>query len=156
MKKIVLPFCFIALISIGLLSMNKFPQKFSFSETFNPEKNTTSRNSIKYSDCINLDDMSIATAEGIDMHALQQDVLFEEINLCLEKYQRSLDSTVKNLSTIDAHKFLHSEFQRCKTLISADSLSAIKVYYHKGIMRLCYESDKTLNSISVGTLAQDE
>ncbi|WP_190809605.1 hypothetical protein [Flagellimonas sp. S3867] len=154
MKKIILPFCFIALISIGLLSMNKFPPKFNFSEVLDQKKSKATEHSIKYSDCIEMAEISKFTAQDTDVQVIRGDVLFDEINLCLEKYQRSLDSTVKNLNTIDAHKFLHSEFLRCKNQLNSDSLSVIKAYYHKGIMSLCYDRDKALNSKSVGRVAK--
>ncbi|MGX1929805.1 hypothetical protein [Flagellimonas sp. 2504JD4-2] len=154
MKKIVLPFCFIALISIGLLSMNKFPPKIDFSETLSSEKSKTPEHQIKYSDCINIDDVSNLDFGNIDMQTLQNDVLFEDINQCLEKYELSLDSTIKNLNTIDAHEFLHNEFLRCKKLMDTDSLSAIKKYYNKGIMNICYDRDKKLNSGSFGRVAK--
>lgn len=154
MKKIVLPFCFIALISIGLLSMNKFPQKFDFSKPLNSEKSTPQEHQARYSDCISLKDVSNIEARDIDIPLEQKNILFDEVNAQLRKYSSSLDSTIKNLNTIEAHKFLHSEFQRSKKQISADSLSAIKVYYHRGIMSICHERDKMLNSISVGRVAK--
>ncbi|MGW9687194.1 hypothetical protein [Flagellimonas sp. 2504JD1-5] len=148
MKKIILPFCLIALISIALLSMNKFSPKINFSGATDAEKSENPERQIKYSDCIDMVAISMFDSEGPDMQLIQQNGLYDEINQCLKKYQRSLDSTIKNLSTIDAHEFLHNEFERCKNQIDSDSLSAIKVFYHKGIMEICYDRDKRLNSIS--------
>ncbi|WP_420604279.1 hypothetical protein [Flagellimonas sp.] len=148
MKKIVLPFCFIILVSIGLLSMNSFPPKVNLSKAFKFEKENASKQATKYADCINEADFSRFDSIGLNKPSLHKDVLFNEINICLEKYRQSLDSTVKNLSTIDAHEFLHNEYDRCKTIVDKGSVSEIKAYYHKGIMQICYDRDKSLNQTS--------
>ncbi|WP_420320176.1 hypothetical protein [Flagellimonas sp.] len=154
MKKIILPFCLIALISIALLSMNKFSPKINFSGATDTEKSENPEHQIKYSDCIDMGSMYVLDSENPYMQMIQQNELYGEINQCLRKYQQSLDSTIKNLNSIDAHEFLHNEFERCKNQIDSDSLSAIKVFYHKGIMEICYDRDKKLNSISTENIAK--
>ncbi len=120
----------------------------------NSKKGTTQEHQARYSDCISMKDISNIEAKEIDIPLEQKNILFDEVDMQLKKYSSSLDSTIKNLNTIDAHKFLHSEFKRSKKQISTDSLSAIKVYYHRGIMSICHERDKMLNSISFGRVAK--
>ncbi|SNZ01615.1 hypothetical protein [Flagellimonas pacifica] len=148
MKKVVLPLCFIVMVSVGLLSMDAFPEKVDFSKMFKFEKKEVSDHPIKYSDCISEAELSKLDSIGANFNSLPKGTLFKEINICLEKYQLSLDSTIENLSAIDAHEFLHNEYERCKTIIYKESISEIKTYYHKGIMQICYERDKSLNQTS--------
>lgn len=139
--------------SIGLLSMNSLPGKISLSKVFNTKENKATNYSTKYSDCITKSDHS-QFSKSLQTKIPQVDEIFiEEIDACLDNYQRSLDSTIKNLNAIDAHEFLHSEYLRCKVKISEGSLSEIQKYYHQGIMQICYDKDRFLNLHSNGNIA---
>lgn len=153
MKKVVLPLFLVLLISAGLLSMDTFSGKRSLSEVFNFETKHTTEHATKYSDCIDHQDEFSNAKFGLSQFPEDQRPLVKEINLCLEQYRQSLDSTIKNLSTIDAHEFLHNEYARCKTEIGYDSISEIKEYYHLGMMKICYDRDRALNTES-DTLAK--
>lgn len=154
MKKVVFPLCFIIMVSIGLLSMNSFPGKISLSKVFNTEESKATDYSTKYSDCITKSDYSQFFGTMLIDVPKEDRVFIEEIDLCLENYQHSLDSTIKNLNAMDGHEFLHTEYLRCKIRINTGSLSEIQKYYHQGIMQICYDKDRFLNLHSNGNIAK--
>ncbi|PWL38059.1 hypothetical protein DKG77_07130 [Flagellimonas aquimarina] len=134
--------------------MNSFSGKISLSKVFNTEENKESDYSKKYSDCVAKSDyLQFFDATRTDVPK-EEEIFIEEIDLCLENYQRSLNSTIKNLNAIDAHEFLHSEYLRCKIKISTGSLSEIQKYYHRGIMQICYDKDRFLNLGSNGNVTK--
>ncbi len=145
MKKVVFPLFLILLVCAGLLSMDTFSGKKSLSEVFNFDTNHTTEYAIKYSDCINHKDEFRNAKFSPNQFPDDEKPLIKEIDLCLEQYQKYLDSTIKNLSTIYAHEFLHNEYARCKAEISNDSISKIEMYYNLGIMEICYNKDRALN-----------
>jgi len=56
------------------------------------------------------------------------------------------------LSTVDAHDFIHQAFQKAKNAIGNKDISDIQKHYHFEIMRICYDSDKSLNQNAAGRL----
>ena len=80
------------------------------------------------------------------------DWYFTKVNESAKKYGKSLDSTLKNLSTVDAHDFIHQAFQKAKNAIGNKDISDIQKHYHFEIMRICYDSDKSLNQNTAGRL----
>lgn len=154
MKKVVLPLFLVLLVSAGLLSMDTLSGKKSLSEVFNFETKRSTKYPAKYSDCIDHKDEFSGIKFSISQFPDDQKPLVKEINLCLEQYRQSLESTIKNLSTIDAHEFLHTEYARCKTEIGHGSISQIKAYYLHGIMKICYDRDRALNQESASDLAK--
>ncbi|TXN34823.1 hypothetical protein FVB32_09470 [Flagellimonas hymeniacidonis] len=145
MKKAILPFLLVAMIGVGLVSMNSFSGKNYFLQKSDINENEDADYATKYSDCINMENSPRFSKSKAELALIDQNAFIDEVNGCLKKYRLSLDSTVKNLSTIDAHEFLHKEYERCKTKISDKSLSEIEIYYHLGIMQICYDQDKSLN-----------
>lgn len=145
MKKNTFLFSLIVLIVLGFTVENLFPNMLSFSKSLNSKKSDGLDYSKKYVDCINDADFLARSNPKLEGYTDEHQVIFEELNLSLEKYQRSLDSTIQNLNTIDAHEFLHSEYEKSKDLIQKENTSEIKQYYHIKAMELCYTMDKSLN-----------
>lgn len=83
---------------------------------------------------------------------LEQDWDMLKVNSSIQRFRLSMDSTLKNLSSIDAHNFIHKEFERSKTLLQEENLTEIRRYYHCEIMRICFDSDRQLNIGSIGQL----
>jgi hypothetical protein len=108
--------------------------------------------SAKYRDCILEKDLPKGFSRELDNDSKRTDWDTHKINVSLKKYGQSLDSTLKNLSTIDAHNFIHKEFERSKNSLLKEDLTEIRKYYHLEIMRICYDSDKSLNLGSAGRL----
>lgn len=146
MKKTTFLFGLIVLIGLGLTVENLFPNILSFSKVLSPQESNNSDYSKKYADCINEGDFLNHYDSKSGEYSDEQEGVFEEINMSLEKYRHSLDSTIKNLNTIDAHEFLHREYEKSKVLIQKDKSSKIKRYYHTKAMEICYTKDKSLNT----------
>lgn len=101
--------------------------------------------SAKYQDCIMRSDFPEGWSTD-DKLTVENEWDLIKVNSSINRYAQSLDSTIKNLSTIDAHDFLHHEFERSKnTLINNNDLSWIRAHYHREIMRICYDTDRSLN-----------
>ncbi len=145
MKKSIFPLCFLAMIGVGILSMNSFSGKTSFSNVFADGKNSVSEYSVKYSDCISEMNFSDFDDYDLDKPFPKKPDMIKEINRFLKEYEVSLDATVKNLNAIDAHEFLHNEFERCENKIRKNLRSEIQLYYNFHVMKMCYEKDKYLN-----------
>ena len=58
------------------------------------------------------------------------------------KYQDSLN-------TIDAHHYLHEEYDRYYTLLVQPQNSPVRLYYYAEILETCYVKDQALNLGSV-------
>ena len=108
--------------------------------------------SAKYKDCILEKDLPEDFQREVYNNSQKTDWDTKKVNASIKKYSKSLDSTLKNLSSIDAHDFIHKEFERSKNSILKDDLTEIRKHYHLEIMRICYDSDKTLNLGSAGRL----
>lgn len=108
--------------------------------------------SAKYEDCILEKDLPKDFLWEPENKSKKIDWDTHKINVSLKKYGQSLDSTLKNLSSIDAHNFIHKEFERSKNSLLKEDLTEIRKYYHLEIMRICYDSDRLLNVGSAGRL----
>lgn len=99
----------------------------------------------KYKECISAKDVSdLIGAEAEYVNHLPGEII-TEISKHVADYEASMESTINGLNTIDAHNFLHDEYQRCRTLYSQKGQSKLKKYYYLKIMRSCYVRDKKLN-----------
>lgn len=154
MKRLIVVLPLVALSCVCLLHMSASKANpFSFS-TISQTPDTVSKSGIGYEDCIQKE--SIATLETFlrQENRLPKGQSLSQIDIQIKKYQISLDSTIQNLSTIDAHSFLHNEYKRCKSLVVSSESTPIQTYYHFKIMESCYERDKALNESSQNSLAK--
>jgi len=107
----------------------------------------------KYDDCITENDFPdgylLYTHEITNQHSGWD---IEKVNESAQKYSKSLDSTLKNLSTVDAHEFIHKAFLKAKSDVENGNVSEIRKHYLGEIMRLCYNRDRLLNQNTVGIL----
>jgi len=125
---------------INAFQKDKVPTTYS---TF--DQNADSLYSAKYRDCITLRDFPKGTFDSNTL-AIKNDWDLMKVNASINRYGQSLDSTIKSLNAIDAHDFLHQEFERSKnTLINSPDLSWMRTHYHREIMRICYDNDRSLN-----------
>ncbi|WP_375325286.1 hypothetical protein [Flagellimonas sp. GZD32] len=106
--------------------------------------------SAKYKDCIDKEDLPVDYHPTADSVTIKRDWDIAKVNASIEKYGKSMDSTVKSLNAIDAHDFVHKEFQRSKNILADSGLSEIRKHYHCEIMRICYDSDRSLNQSAFG------
>ncbi|GLU43873.1 hypothetical protein [Allomuricauda sp. NBRC 101325] len=104
----------------------------------------------KYKDCIAEQDFPENFPSSVDSVASKRDWDISKVNASIHKYGQSMDSTVKSLTAIDAHDFIHKEFQRSKNILADSGLSDIRKHYHCEIMRICYDSDRSLNESAFG------
>lgn len=119
--------------------------------TYQNEKVTTNY-VIKYNDCITQEDFPFDLDDSKNQIELGHDWDLLKVNSSIQRFRHSMDSTLKNLSSIDAHNFIHKEFERSKTLLQEENLTEIRRYYHCEIMRICFDSDRQLNIGSIGQL----
>ena len=154
MKRLIIVLPLAALTCVFLLRLNG-DNKNPFSLNSNlPIADKESNDEIKYEDCIQHESL-VAITHFLEREGrLPVGISLKEIDIQIQKYQASLDSTITNLSSIDAHSFLHKEYGRCKELILSAELSNLQTYYHLKIMEACYTKDKDLNESSQGSLAK--
>ncbi|AEM69698.1 hypothetical protein Murru_0648 [Allomuricauda ruestringensis DSM 13258] len=150
MKRLLLTSVLLASVFITLSGMNAFQKMEDIN--FNSKEQMESVYAVKYDDCITESDFP----EGylsINQDA-DQDVDWNimKVNQSINKYRKSLESTLKNLSTVDAHDFIHQTFQKAKSSMENDNTSEIQKHYFSGIMWICYDKDKDLNQNSVTIL----
>lgn len=108
--------------------------------------------SAKYKDCIAKEDFTESLLPGTDNKVEKSDWDLKKVNSSIAKYSKSMNATIKNLNYIDAHNYIHQEFQRSRNSVQNSGLSDIQKHYHREIMRICYNSDKALNLGSAGRL----
>lgn len=155
MKKLLLTYILLATVFIVIGGMNALAKIQGIYEASNDKVNnpTTSFQFAKYEDCITKEDFPdgflLYTHELTNPDA-NWDI--EKVNESVQKYGKSLDSTIKNLSTVDAHEFIHQTFIKSKSALATDSISDIKKHYHSEMMRLCFTRDQLLNQNTVGVL----
>ncbi|MEO1486088.1 MAG: hypothetical protein AAFU57_10080 [Bacteroidota bacterium] len=105
----------------------------------------------KYEDCITRE----VHATGHPQRALDMDtqpLTFQErarLDMQLGKYKSTLDSILHNLNTIDAHHYLHKEYDRYHSLLLQPQNSSVRFYYYAEILETCYAKDQALNLESV-------
>ncbi|MEC7265005.1 MAG: hypothetical protein VXW38_14795, partial [Bacteroidota bacterium] len=115
-------------------------------------ENISTNYSAKYEDCISQVELPKIFQFPIDQLNNKRDWNIIKVDASLKRYGKSLDSTIRSLNYIDAHNFIHQEFQRSKDAFLNNDVSDIKKYYHCEIMRMCYNSDRLLNLGSDGQL----
>ena len=147
MKKLLIS----SLLALAVLALwgpiNAFQKsKSSTTTTYSTlDQNVDSLYSAKYQDCIMLSDFPDDTISR-DHLTIESDWDLMKVNAFINRYGQTLDSTIKNLNAIDAHNFLHKEFERSKnTITNNKDLSWVRVHYLREIMRMCYDNDKSLN-----------
>ncbi len=155
MKKLLLTSILLAIVFITLSAMNAFQemQGIDFTSKTNSKEQMESVYVVKYDDCITENDFPEGylvsknenTGQDVDWNIMK-------VNQSIKKYRKSLDSTLKNLNTVDAHDFIHQTFQKAKSSMANDDISDIQRHYLSGIMRICYDSDKHLNQNTVTIL----
>ncbi|SHG92191.1 hypothetical protein [Flagellimonas flava] len=148
MKKAAILFFSIMIIALGAWSLNSFSNKISPSNTENVSSMDMKEYGNKYSDCINGSELDSFTKQVFETNFKTTKLPVKSIDKSLENYQRSLEVTIENLNAIDAHDFLHSEYERYKTEMSQETLSGVRAYYLAGAMKVCFNLDKSLNQDS--------
>nr|WP_299339050.1 hypothetical protein [Allomuricauda sp.] len=148
MKKLSFVLLAITAGCILLLGMGSKGEINSLGKTIYINPQTDSDYSAKYKECISARDV-------LDLGEVEQEYLehipeklIQEINQHISDYETSMESTINSLNTIDAHNFLHDEYQRCRNLYSQQGQSELKKYYYLKIMLSCYAWDKQLNQSS--------
>ncbi|KAB7531566.1 hypothetical protein F8C76_08760 [Flagellimonas olearia] len=102
--------------------------------------------SAKFKECIDMKDFPKKKTSKYEAAFEESGRDMEMVEASLKKFRASLDSTLKNLSYIDAHEFLHARFEQSKAFVSLhDDISKTQEYYHREIMRICYDNDRLLN-----------
>lgn len=114
--------------------------------------NSTKIYAAKYEDCIDKTDFPVDFVSDNKDKENNSDWDIKKVDNCINKYGNSIEATIKNLNHIDAHNYIHQEFNRSKNAILAHELSDIQIHYHREVMRICYASDKALNLGSAGRL----
>ncbi|TAI49643.1 hypothetical protein [Flagellimonas allohymeniacidonis] len=99
----------------------------------------------KYRECITSEDLFQLSENKKQYIKETPKKLVKEIDQHVADYETSMESTVNSLNTIDAHNFLHDEYNRCRSLLLKNRQSKLKKYYYLKIMASCYEWDKKLN-----------
>ncbi|MEZ4811488.1 MAG: hypothetical protein R2819_14105 [Allomuricauda sp.] len=139
MKKLIYPIIFIAGVFVLWAPMNAFQDRNLFKMASVSRGEAVQDYSAKYKDCISKD--SFSSQNTLQINSLD----YQKVGDALKKYEQTLVYTLKNLSSIDAHNFLHQEFQRSKDTVFNQDLSELQLYYHNEIMRICFEKDRLLN-----------
>ena len=154
MKRLILVLPLMALSCVFLLHMKaNGSNPFSFAVISKTPENA-SKSIIKYEDCIKEESLIALKAFLEREKRLPVSKKLSSLDAQVRKYYISLDSTVQSLNAIDAHSFLHNEFDRCKEIILSSETSKIQTYYHYKIMESCYQKDKELNESSQNSLAE--
>ncbi len=106
----------------------------------------------KYKDCIDQEDFPENYASEANNGEAHNEWDIEKVENSLVKYKISMETATKNLNYIDAHNFIHQEFQRSKGYLQNKELSEVQEHYHRKIMQICYDNDKALNLGSASRL----
>lgn len=152
MKKFLYSFLLVACTFVVLGSTNIFQMLHLNRDGLDPIQKVSTNYSPKYKDCIGANDFPLDFESKFVVLSPVQDWDVIKVNASIQKFHNSLDSTLKNLSSIDAHNYIHKEFERSKILLQRNDLTEIRRYYHCEIMRICYDSDRELNIGSMGQL----
>lgn len=155
MKKLLLTSAILATLFIVMGSMHAFKKMNDVRLSSKPDADLPfgGQSSIKYNDCITDADLPTELHGHIQkLYELQLDSSISKIDASIKKFGRSMDATLKNLSTVDAHEYIHQSFEKSKHIIANKDISDLQKYYHLEIMRICYERDKSLNHNAAGML----
>ncbi|MBW8243418.1 hypothetical protein K1F50_11450 [Muricauda oceani] len=155
MKKFSLTLILLATMAIVLGGMYAFQgiDRLDFISKAKPPIQTDTVYAAKYNDCITEQDLpdGFATFTHDITHQYLQ-LQYDKVNESARKYGISLDSTLKNLSTVDAHDFIHKTFKDARNAAEKEGISEIQRHYQFEIMRMCLEKDRRLNKNVVGIL----
>ena len=152
MKKLLFSSMLLASAFAVLGGMNALHEIKGIGDTEKIEQNISNNYSAKYKDCISQTDFPQNYQFPVDLPSSKRDWNTLKVDASLKRYGQTLDSTIRNLNSIDAHNFIHQEFQRSKAIFQNKDISDIRKYYHCEIMRMCYDSDRFLNLGSAGQL----
>lgn len=152
MKKILLLTSLLASAFAVLGGIDVFHGEREDSDTKTSNDEVSTVYAAKYKDCIDKGDFPENFVSEAGKEMAKNDWDFKKVNSSIIKYKKSMDATIKNLNYIDAHNFIHQEFQRSSNLLLNSELSEIQKHYHREILQLCYDSDKALNLGSASTL----
>ena len=105
----------------------------------------------KYQDCITQEKHTKGNPQHLLGSSTRPLSLQERARLDIHigKYKTTLDSILHNLNTIDAHHYLHEEYDRYYTLLVQPQNSPVRLYYYAEILDTCYVKDQALNLGSV-------
>lgn len=154
MKKMLLASVLLVTVFVLLGGINAFQRNETLNFTFKANSNIPLDTvyAVKYDDCIKESDYPIdyfTHSKEVKGHI---DWSIKKVNESVSKFGESIDSTLKNLNTVDAHEFIHQTFQKAKNALTDTSISDIQKYYQCEIMRICHDSDRSLNGNTVGRL----
>ena len=156
MKKIVITSILLATVFIVLGGMDAFQRikDINFVSKGNSNIQMNTNYTVKYDDCITKKDFSAIiysedAAKKTDPYINRNLIKVDE---SAKEFAKSLNLTLKDLSTVDAHDFIHQTFQKAKSAIGNKDISDIQKHYYFEIMRICYDSDKSLNQNTAGRL----
>ncbi|RIV46838.1 hypothetical protein [Flagellimonas pelagia] len=152
MKKILFSFMLLAGIFAVIGGMNALDEIKGIGDTEKIKQNISTNYSAKYKDCISQESFPQSFHFPVDLPDSNRDWNTLKVDASLNRYGQTLDSTIRNLNSIDAHNFIHEEFQRSKDIFESKDISDIRKYYHCEIMRMCYDSDRFLNLGSASQL----
>nr|WP_299000007.1 hypothetical protein [uncultured Allomuricauda sp.] len=154
MKRLIIVLPIVALSCVFLLHMNANRTNPFSLEAVSQTQERVSSSIIKYEDCIQEESLIKLKVFLKHKNRLLFGKNLSQLDIQVEKYRTSLDSTIQNLSAIDAHGFLHNEYRRCENILLSSESSSFQTYYHLKIMEACYEKDKILNESSQNSLAK--
>lgn len=155
MKKLILTSTLLATLAVVFGGMNAFQSKdrFSFISKTGTPANPEPILMVKYNDCITQEDLPkrhfLFTHQITHQHLEPE---YSKVNESARKYGMSLDSTLKSMSTVDAHDFIHKSFQDAKSEASREDISEMQRHYQFEIMRMCLDKDKHLNQNTIGRI----
>lgn len=150
MKKAAIFLSSILVIAFGVWLLNAFSLKIDASGSSETHRSNSIDYATKYSDCIDGARLSSISELLKEFRSDTELNYFKEINGSLLTYEKTLDSMVSNLNTIDAHDFLHSEYDKLELELTQNNLPKPRKYYLAGAMEICHELDKSLNLTSAG------
>ncbi|NVN17731.1 hypothetical protein GUA46_05200 [Muricauda sp. HICW] len=155
MKKLMLTSILLATLAVVFGGMNAFQKidRFSFISKTGTAANHEMIHVVKYDDCITQEDLPkrhfLFTHQITHQHIEPE---YNRVNESARKYSTALDSTLKSLSTVDAHDFIHKTFQDAKNEASREDISEMQRHYQFEIMRMCLDKDKHLNQNTIGRI----
>ncbi len=153
MKKIVITSILLATVFIVLGGMNAFQKIESLNFASKSDSDREERvYTVKYNDCIKDIDFPDGHSINNKLETSHVEWNLMKVNQSVKKYGKSLDSTLKNLNTLDAHGFIHQTFRKAKSAVTNNDISDIQKYYHCEIMRICYDRDRSLNQSTIRRL----
>ncbi|MEL6975080.1 MAG: hypothetical protein AAGL29_06750 [Bacteroidota bacterium] len=143
---------FLMVFAAGSITLLLWPKSDPLPGAYYVDANPTKSYGIyKYEDCITHETHAKGNLQMmLDVKALP--LSFQErerLDMRLGKYKTTLDSILDNLNTIDAHHYLHEEYDRYHTMLLQPQNSSVRLYYYAEILETCYAKDQALNLGSV-------